>query len=110
MYNFGQCDVNSWTDIQQIATGGHHTLGLKSDGTVMAVGSNRYGQCDVSSWNLGYYNSDSDTNGDEIIDNSDEEIENKDDDSLIADEDREESDDNSSGSDGSGGCFIIYIL
>ena len=27
-----------------------HTVGLKSDGTVVAVGDNDYGQCDVSEW------------------------------------------------------------
>jgi NADH:ubiquinone oxidoreductase subunit len=27
-----------------------HTLGLKSDGTVVAVGDNEFGQCDVSGW------------------------------------------------------------
>ena len=32
--------------------GGHHTVGLKLDGTVVAVGDNRYGQCNVSDWNL----------------------------------------------------------
>ena len=29
---------------------GTHTVGLKSDGTVVAVGNNGNGQCDVSSW------------------------------------------------------------
>ena len=33
-----------------IAVGSSHTVGLKSDGTVVAVGSNSYGQCDVSGW------------------------------------------------------------
>ena len=33
-----------------IATRGEHTVGLKRDGTVVAVGSNKYGQCDVSGW------------------------------------------------------------
>ena len=33
-----------------ISAGDDHTVGLKSDGTVVAVGSNRYGQCDVSQW------------------------------------------------------------
>lgn len=33
-----------------IAAGCRHTIGLKSDGTVMAVGDNKYGQCDVVSW------------------------------------------------------------
>ena len=27
-----------------------HTVGLKSDGTVVSTGNNEFGQCDVSSW------------------------------------------------------------
>ena len=47
----GQCNVGDWT--------GHHpgrrrlsihTVGLKSDGTVVAVGDNSAGQCDVGGW------------------------------------------------------------
>ena len=37
-------------DIVEIAAGSHHTVGLKSDGTVVAVGLNNYGQCDVTDW------------------------------------------------------------
>lgn len=33
-----------------IAGGYRHIVGLKSDGTVVAVGRNEYGQCNVSSW------------------------------------------------------------
>ncbi|MBR0205243.1 MAG: TIR domain-containing protein [Clostridia bacterium] len=33
-----------------IAAGSYHTVGLKADGTVVAVGYNEYGQCDVSDW------------------------------------------------------------
>lgn len=33
-----------------IATGNGHTVGLKADGTVVAVGYNEDGQCDVSDW------------------------------------------------------------
>jgi alpha-tubulin suppressor-like RCC1 family protein len=33
-----------------IAAGGNHTVGLKSDGTVVAAGYNRDGQCNVSGW------------------------------------------------------------
>ena len=33
-----------------ISAGGWHTVGLKSDGTVVAVGYNDDGQCDVSDW------------------------------------------------------------
>ena len=34
----------------QVAAGNVHTVGLKSDGTVVAVERNDYGQCNVSSW------------------------------------------------------------
>ena len=33
-----------------VAAGYWHTIGLKTNGTVVAVGSNNCGQCDVSSW------------------------------------------------------------
>ncbi|MFC6452502.1 hypothetical protein [Paenibacillus vulneris] len=33
-----------------MAAGRRHTVRLKSDGTVEAVGDNEYGQCDVSIW------------------------------------------------------------
>jgi len=33
-----------------VAAGGAHTVGLKSDGTVVAVGDNDNGQCDVNGW------------------------------------------------------------
>lgn len=33
-----------------IAAGRRHTVALKSDGTVIAVGDNKYGQCKVSDW------------------------------------------------------------
>ena len=33
-----------------IAAGDFHTVGLNDDGTVIAVGDNKYGQCDVSNW------------------------------------------------------------
>jgi alpha-tubulin suppressor-like RCC1 family protein len=48
--SYGQCDVGGWTDIIQVAAGYWHTVGLKSDGTVVAVGYNYYGQCDVGGW------------------------------------------------------------
>ena len=35
---------------ETIATGGNHTVGLQSDGTVFAVGKNADGQCDVREW------------------------------------------------------------
>ena len=33
-----------------ISAGMYHTVGLKADGTVVAVGDNGKGQCDVSGW------------------------------------------------------------
>jgi alpha-tubulin suppressor-like RCC1 family protein len=36
--------------IPMVAAGGYHTVGLKSDGTVIAVGDNFHRQCDVSGW------------------------------------------------------------
>ena len=48
--DYGQCDVDSWTDIVAVAAESHHTVGLRSDGTVVATGLNDDGQCDVDSW------------------------------------------------------------
>ena len=42
-----------WDEVavrETIATDSNHTVGLKSDGAVVAVGWNEYGQCDVSEW------------------------------------------------------------
>jgi alpha-tubulin suppressor-like RCC1 family protein len=36
--------------ITQVAAGGYHTVGLKSDSTAVAVGDKRYGQCAVRLW------------------------------------------------------------
>ena len=44
------CDVSNWTDIVQVACGYKHTVGLKADGTVVAVGSNYKKQCNVTNW------------------------------------------------------------
>src|SRR5665648_462925 len=41
--------AKQWSN-NTIAAGRRHTVGLKSDGTVTAVGDNKYGQCDVGSW------------------------------------------------------------
>jgi alpha-tubulin suppressor-like RCC1 family protein len=43
-------EVGDWTDIIQVAAGAGHTVGLKSDGTVVAVGYNEYGCCNVGGW------------------------------------------------------------
>ena len=34
-----------------VSAGNFHTVGLKVDGTVVAVGRNDDGQCDVGAWN-----------------------------------------------------------
>jgi hypothetical protein len=39
-----------WFDIIQVAAGGYYTVGLKADGTVVAVGENSEGKCDVGDW------------------------------------------------------------
>ncbi|WP_198002254.1 hypothetical protein [Corynebacterium genitalium] len=33
-----------------MSAGAYHSVGLTSEGTVVAAGSNDYGQCDVRSW------------------------------------------------------------
>jgi len=45
-----QCNVGSWTEIVQVAAGSCHTVGLKLDGTVVAVGRNDWQQCNVGNW------------------------------------------------------------
>ncbi len=42
-------NVQEWRDIVSIDRG-WHTVGLRSDGTVVAVGINTHGQCDVQEW------------------------------------------------------------
>ena len=47
-------ELSSWTDLVAVAVPQSpyedFFLGLKSDGTVVAVGSNKYGECDVAGW------------------------------------------------------------
>ena len=45
---FGQCDVETWSDIVTIAAGKYHTVGVRKDGTVVAAGDRTYGQCQVA--------------------------------------------------------------
>ena len=42
----------NWEYIPMVAARYGHTVGLKSDGTVVAVGLNNYGQCNVGGWDL----------------------------------------------------------
>ncbi len=44
-------DAAAWTDIVAIDCGRDHLVGLKADGTVVAVGENANGQCNVMGWN-----------------------------------------------------------
>ncbi|MEE0265742.1 MAG: RCC1 domain-containing protein, partial [Acutalibacteraceae bacterium] len=46
----GCLGIEEWTDIIDIATSDYHAVGLKSDGTVVAIGDNRKGQCNVQQW------------------------------------------------------------
>lgn len=45
--------MSGWSDVELIATGLGHSIGLKTDRTVVAVGRNDSDQCNVSDWNLG---------------------------------------------------------
>jgi hypothetical protein len=56
-YNpYGQCEVSGWSDIVAVSAGSYHTVGLKSDGTVVAVGGRPpYTLREVSGWQLGTY-------------------------------------------------------
>ncbi len=49
-YDYKAIDVTDWRDLTAVAAGDGHAVGLKKDGTVIAVGSNDHGQCNVSSW------------------------------------------------------------
>ena len=47
---YSQCDVDSWSDIVAVAAGEVHTVGLRSDGTVVVAGDNVWGECNVDGW------------------------------------------------------------
>ena len=49
---YGQCQVEDWTEISAVAAGERHTVALKADGVVLATGDNSEGQCDVAGWKL----------------------------------------------------------
>jgi len=46
--NFEEYTPGQYTPM--VAAGFDHTVGLKSDGTVVAVGDSRWGQCNVGNW------------------------------------------------------------
>ena len=45
---FGECNIFSWRDINQVSCGNWHTVGLTKEGEVVACGSNVNGQCEFS--------------------------------------------------------------
>jgi alpha-tubulin suppressor-like RCC1 family protein len=49
-YDYGQSDVGAWKNIVQIEAGWVHTVGLLSNGDVVAAGDNAHGQCEVTMW------------------------------------------------------------
>ncbi len=46
----GQCEVYHWQNITAVAAGHSHTVGLRSDGTVVAAGNSSSTKCHVSDW------------------------------------------------------------
>ena len=44
--------MGGWTDIVEVAAGAGHTVGLKTDGTLVATDSNNAGQCLIDRWDL----------------------------------------------------------
>ena len=47
---YGECNVQNWSGITAVASGTYHCVGLRSDGTVLAVGNNYAGECDLKGW------------------------------------------------------------
>lgn len=43
-------EVSTWTDIKSVSSTWDHIVALKSDGTVVAAGSNAHSECDVEDW------------------------------------------------------------
>lgn len=46
----GYANVYSWNQVTDAVVGAEHTIGLRSDGTLLAAGSNANGQCEISTW------------------------------------------------------------
>ncbi len=49
-YDYGLRDTSDWKDIIAVEAGWYHTVDLKSDGTVVAVGDNSKKELWVSDW------------------------------------------------------------
>ncbi len=49
-----QSNAPAGDDFVAVAAGGYHSLGLKTDGSIVAWGNNRYGQCTVPSPNTDF--------------------------------------------------------
>ena len=47
--HFASWTMSRWRDLVEISAD-NHVIGLKSDGTVVAVGANDHGECSVSDW------------------------------------------------------------
>jgi len=48
-YNdWGQCNMGDWTNINQVAACDSHTVGLKTNSTVVAAGA----EIELTKWNL----------------------------------------------------------
>ena len=48
--DYGQLNIDDWKNIAAVSAGLYHTVGLKADGAVVAVGNNESGQCNVGDW------------------------------------------------------------
>jgi hypothetical protein len=46
--DYGQCNVDNWTDMIQVAAGIYHTAGVRSNGTVVAAGD----EIELAKWRL----------------------------------------------------------
>jgi tetratricopeptide (TPR) repeat protein len=51
-YDFGQDDIDHWTDIIAVSAGYHHTFGLKADGTVVVTKNTREKDCNKGEGNV----------------------------------------------------------
>ena len=48
------CRITLWLDFVAVAGGGYHSLGLKSDGSIVAWGQNDDGQCNIPAPNTDF--------------------------------------------------------